>query len=105
MSISGIAFVIMIKVYCLKENLNELFVSCLAYLLASTTKSDTDSNSESTSKRRENALKTLIIFVRSMGKKGFGGWEIMEVYAGGVQESDAVFTVSTFGSSGTNCTF
>lgn len=45
------------------------------------------------STRQSNALSTLTLFVHAISKKGFGGWEYMEILAGGVSESDVVFSV------------
>lgn len=44
---------------------------------------------------KANALETLIIFVRCLLGKQMSGWEIMDVFAGGVTESDKLFAVST----------
>ncbi|KAF8323104.1 hypothetical protein DL93DRAFT_625081 [Clavulina sp. PMI_390] len=74
----------------LKANLNDLFQSCVNFLRQSEPITSLGAT------RRINALKTLIVFVSSMAAKGFGGWEFMEIFAGGVSESDRVF--STFAS-------
>ena len=42
---------------------------------------------------KANALDTLIIFVRCLLAKQMSGWEIMDVFAGGVAESDTLFGV------------
>jgi len=43
--------------------------------------------------RKYNSLETLVLFVRAGLSKQLSGWEIMEVFAGGVGESDALFSV------------
>ncbi|KIJ24304.1 hypothetical protein M422DRAFT_274945, partial [Sphaerobolus stellatus SS14] len=40
---------------------------------------------------KANALDTLIVFVRCLLAKQMSGWEIMDVFAGGVVESDTLF--------------
>lgn len=66
--------------------MNDLFVSCVSYIGA-----EDDSTTAVT--RRSHALETLFVFVQAISRKSFGGWEFMEVCAGGVSQSDAVFTV------------
>lgn len=46
---------------------------------------------------RGHAIETLSILLRNMLIKNFAGWEVMEIFAGGVNQSDAVFMVSTEG--------
>ncbi|KAI1789820.1 hypothetical protein LXA43DRAFT_1019739 [Ganoderma leucocontextum] len=41
--------------------------------------------------KRTHAAATLAIFSRSMLRKNLSGWEVMEVFAGGVNSSDVVF--------------
>jgi hypothetical protein len=43
---------------------------------------------------RSHALETLSIVIRCVLAKNLAGWEVMEVFAGGVDESDMVFMVS-----------
>jgi hypothetical protein len=43
--------------------------------------------------RKHNSLETLTICVRGVFAKSMSGWEIMEVLAGSVNESDAVLNV------------
>jgi hypothetical protein len=38
----------------------------------------------------------LSIVVRCILAKNLAGWEVMEIFAGGIGESDKVFTVSLF---------
>jgi len=45
---------------------------------------------------RSHALETLSIVIRWVLAKNLAGWEVMEVFAGGVDESDKVFMVSRF---------
>lgn len=40
---------------------------------------------------RGHAIETLSILLRNVLMKGFAGWEVMEIFAGGVNQSDAVF--------------
>lgn len=47
---------------------------------------------------KRNALETLVIFVRCLLAKQMSGWEIMDVFAGGVVESDTLFAVRIFSS-------
>lgn len=42
-----------------------------------------------------NALETLTVTLRAVLQKGMSGWELMEVLAGNVNESDLVFAVSS----------
>jgi len=44
--------------------------------------------------RKANALETLVVLLRSILQKDLAGWEIMDVLAGNVSESDQVFGVS-----------
>ena len=44
--------------------------------------------------RKANALDTLVVFLHAMLRKQFAGWELMELLAGTVSESDRVFGVS-----------
>ncbi|KAF8514489.1 hypothetical protein JB92DRAFT_133643 [Gautieria morchelliformis] len=44
---------------------------------------------------KANALETLVLFVRCMLSKQLSGWEIMDVFAGGVVESDPLFSTFT----------
>ena len=44
---------------------------------------------------KANALETLVLFVRCMLSKQFSGWEIMDVFAGGVVGSDSLFSVGS----------
>ena len=44
--------------------------------------------------RKIHAAVTLAIFSRSMLTRNFAGWEVMEVFAGGVSSSDMVFKVT-----------
>lgn len=46
--------------------------------------------------RKLNGLDTLAALIRGCTEKNLSGWEIMEVFAGGVKESDAVFHVCDF---------
>lgn len=43
---------------------------------------------------RGHAIETLSVLLRNVLMKGFAGWEVMEIFAGGVNQSDAVFMVS-----------
>ena len=45
-------------------------------------------------RKRLHAATTLSVLSRSLLSKNFAGWEVMEVFAGGVSGSDAVFKVS-----------
>lgn len=66
---------------------------CLSYLVLDDEEPGTPSPNSLQEIRRRNSLDTLIIFVNVMSTKSLGGWEIMEIYAGGVLHSDRVFTV------------
>lgn len=44
--------------------------------------------------RRLNALATLTVLLRAILQKDLAGWELMDVLAGKVTESDQVFGVS-----------
>lgn len=44
--------------------------------------------------KKVHAAATLGVLSRSLLSKNLAGWEVMEVYAGGVGDSDAVFQVS-----------
>ena len=44
--------------------------------------------------RKARAAATLGAFSRSLLSKNFAGWEVMEVFAGGVSGSDTFFKVS-----------
>ena len=43
--------------------------------------------------RKANALETLSIMLKCILVHSFAGWEVMEIFAGGVSQSDAVFMV------------
>jgi len=45
--------------------------------------------------RKAHALETLAIVVRCILTKNFTGWEVMEVLAGGVSQSDDIFMAFT----------
>ncbi|KAF5368476.1 hypothetical protein D9758_002263 [Tetrapyrgos nigripes] len=45
--------------------------------------------------RKANALETLIIFTKCLLAKNFTGWEVMEVFAGGTNQSDSFFKLFT----------
>ncbi|KLO13756.1 hypothetical protein SCHPADRAFT_873602 [Schizopora paradoxa] len=64
-----------------KPFINELFSSCLFYLR---TVSYGDS-------RKINSMETLSVVLRCCLEKNLAGWEAMELFAGGVAESDTVF--------------
>lgn len=49
--------------------------------------------------RKANALETLVVILRSTLQKDLAGWEIMDLLASNVSESDRVFGVSEFQSS------
>jgi hypothetical protein len=44
--------------------------------------------------KKSHSLDTLSIILRCILAKNLTGWEIMEVLAGGVSQSDAIFMVS-----------
>jgi hypothetical protein len=46
--------------------------------------------------RKANALETLVVFLRSVLSKDLAGWEIMDLLAGNVSESDRIFGVRVF---------
>jgi hypothetical protein len=46
--------------------------------------------------RKANALETLVVFLRSVLSKDLAGWEIMDLLAGNVSESDRIFGVCVF---------
>lgn len=48
-------------------------------------------------------MQTLSVVSRSILNKNLAGWEVMEVFAGGVRESDDIFNVSR--SLGSYCNF
>jgi hypothetical protein len=64
------------KVFC-----NSLFLNCIR-IVSEAPRDDI---------KTANALETLLVFTRSMLAKNLSGWEIMEIFAGGVKESDDVF--------------
>ncbi|KAJ7040434.1 hypothetical protein C8F04DRAFT_1083551 [Mycena alexandri] len=66
----------------LKPSFNTLFRVCLQYA----------SNSETNLEKKKNALDTLSILSRCIFAKTPTGWEVMEIMAGGVTQSDAIFT-------------
>jgi hypothetical protein len=66
-----------------KGLLSMLCRRCLAHL----------SNTPFDHRVKANALETLVLFVRCMLSKQLSGWEIMDVFAGGVVESDPLFSV------------
>ncbi|TFK77362.1 hypothetical protein BDN72DRAFT_910444 [Pluteus cervinus] len=69
---------------CLGANkpfLNELFHWCLTW-------ARTGAHDDS---RKENALEILAIITRAVMNKNPSGWEVMEILAGGVAQSDVVF--------------
>lgn len=41
--------------------------------------------------RKANALETMVVFLRSILQKDLAGWEVMDILAGNVSESDRVF--------------
>jgi hypothetical protein len=43
--------------------------------------------------RKGNALETLVVILRSILQKDFAGWEIMDLLAGNMSDSDQVFGV------------
>ncbi len=43
-----------------------------------------------------NAMDTLSVVLRCCLEKNIAGWEAMELFAGGISESDTVFLVSSF---------
>lgn len=43
--------------------------------------------------KKTHSLQTLAVIVRGIFAKSLSGWEIMEILAGSVNESDAVFNV------------
>ncbi|KAJ7110039.1 hypothetical protein C8R44DRAFT_678676 [Mycena epipterygia] len=66
----------------LKPSLNALFRACLHH--ASSAARNTDV--------KKHALETLSILARCIFAKTPTGWEVMEIMAGGVNQSDAIFT-------------
>jgi hypothetical protein len=46
--------------------------------------------------RKANALETLVVFLRSILSKDLAGWEIMDLLAGNISESDRIFGVRVF---------
>ncbi|KAJ6519996.1 hypothetical protein C8R45DRAFT_953526 [Mycena sanguinolenta] len=69
----------------LKPSFNTLFRVCLQH--ASSEAANTD--------KKKNALETLCILIRCIFAKTPTGWEVMEIMAGGVTQSDATFTTLT----------
>ena len=69
--------------------MNGLIAGCLQALRSG----DTDET------KKIHAAATLGILSRSLLGKNLAGWEVMEIFAGGVSGSDAVFMVIIFGSS------
>lgn len=51
---------------------------------------------------RLHSLETLSIVLRNILAKNFAGWEVMEILAGGIAESDKVFMVCYFRSQSRN---
>ncbi|KAK0208779.1 hypothetical protein DFS33DRAFT_473524 [Desarmillaria ectypa] len=66
----------------LKKSLNDLFSSYLYHV---------QNSAHSDDLKTSHALETLCIFTKCLLAKGFSGWEVMEVFAGGVGNSDAFF--------------
>ncbi|KAJ6604834.1 hypothetical protein DFH09DRAFT_1123914 [Mycena vulgaris] len=66
----------------LKPSLNALFRACLQHASSSAPHNDV----------KKQALETLSIVVRCIFAKTPTGWEVMEIMAGGVTQSDAIFT-------------
>jgi hypothetical protein len=75
----------------MQDNLHAIFSVSISYLRTN----EPGEDAALTNTRRRNALKVLAILVPSLLAKNMAGWEIMEVFAGGVAKSDEVFTVST----------
>ncbi|KAK0233651.1 hypothetical protein IW262DRAFT_1452216 [Armillaria fumosa] len=66
----------------LKTSINDIFSSYLHHIQNGASSDDI---------RTSHALETLCIFTKCLLTKGFSGWEVMEVFAGGVGNSDAFF--------------
>ncbi|KAK0481699.1 hypothetical protein IW261DRAFT_1562992 [Armillaria novae-zelandiae] len=66
----------------LKRSLNDIFSSYLNHVQNGVSSDDL---------KTSHALETLCIFTKCLLTKGFSGWEVMEVFAGGVGNSDAFF--------------
>ncbi|KAJ6575294.1 hypothetical protein B0H19DRAFT_1128072 [Mycena capillaripes] len=66
----------------LKPSFNTLFRVCLRHA----------SSSAANTEKKKNALDTLSILARCIFAKTPTGWEVMEIMAGGVTQSDAIFT-------------